>query len=739
MTFTRKLFIQFGFILCVLPSHLIVKNIINYVVFSKPPEENRQRMEEVCNNGIDDDGDGLIDVFDSDCQCLKIGENLVPNGDFESFDPDCCTQSIEGEDICVDSWSHKAGTPDFVNRPCFWRTDEALAPIFGVPLDNNFFGVIVAYPINDLGLPDSIEVDFSPWSETIGTCLNQSLKTGRTYSISFDVALKPNQDSELVEDAFFLVNGISKCDSLSYYRTDSSFCELPLEYENLGRINLLDLEAGWNTFQSEVTLTKDLEAVFLSMDCSFKNQSTIYEVVFFDNLEIKEKQASLPVSFEISSVGNICRDNLNFIVSPITRASFQWYQDSILIEGADKPILPFDSTMDVNSQFHISIEPEGGNCQLIGPFQIEMPIPQDFIFFLEATICEGVAYPFGDTLLTETGNYEYATIAENGCDSMVTLELLVLKEIVGDTMQIEQEIGKDYFFNGELFTEAGLYNFTFTAKSGCDSTIWLDLSFFDPCAGFEVLAEWAESDCEEAANGWIELMVEQAIPSVNYSIDDGQTFQTQSRFENLTAGIYSIIVMDTNSNCTTSTEVILQDGFNNLSLSLPDDTTLFVGQSIHLKPSLNLEAWVLEWQSEAVIPCSGCSTLRLNPTISAYYYLMATDRNGCTLRDSIYIDVLPKPQLFIPNVFSPNGDGINDVLKIEGQATYLANVETFSIYNRWGDLVYQTTGGATNRELLWDGTIKNQLATSGVYLYWVKWKNEENNIEILHGSITLIR
>ncbi len=97
------------------------------------------------------------------------------------------------------------------------------------------------------------------------------------------------------------------------------------------------------------------------------------------------------------------------------------------------------------------------------------------------------------------------------------------------------------------------------------------------------------------------------------------------------------------------------------------------------------------------------------------------------------IDVITNPELYIPNTFTPNGDGHNDVFKVRGP--YFA-IYYFAVYNRWGELMYETTDPSQG----WDGNYKGRPSDPGVFGYYVKAKCSETAEEIFKkGNVTLIR
>lgn len=117
------------------------------------------------------------------------------------------------------------------------------------------------------------------------------------------------------------------------------------------------------------------------------------------------------------------------------------------------------------------------------------------------------------------------------------------------------------------------------------------------------------------------------------------------------------------------------------------------------------------------------------------YVLTGTTPSGCEDSDTIEIYVVMQPNMFLPNAFSPNGDGLNDVLRpnIIGYSI----IKTFEIYNRWGQLVYKS---ANNNQDGWDGTYEGKDADIGVYYYRVTYVDAMTNETLVStGDVTLLR
>lgn len=97
------------------------------------------------------------------------------------------------------------------------------------------------------------------------------------------------------------------------------------------------------------------------------------------------------------------------------------------------------------------------------------------------------------------------------------------------------------------------------------------------------------------------------------------------------------------------------------------------------------------------------------------------------------INVITNPEVYIPNTFTPNGDGYNDIFRVRGPQYAIFY---FAVYNRWGQLVYETEDPTQG----WDGNFKGKMSDPGVFGYYMKAKCDEQSEEIFKkGNVTLIR
>jgi gliding motility-associated-like protein len=210
--------------------------------------------------------------------------------------------------------------------------------------------------------------------------------------------------------------------------------------------------------------------------------------------------------------------------------------------------------------------------------------------------------------------------------------------------------------------------------------------------------------------------------------------ETSTSLSGLAAGTYSVLVTDDNG-CTANQNFTLTT-IGNLPVDIdPSYVEIEAGESVVLTATGG-DNYV--WTPTTGLSCTNCPNPTANPTVTTTYYVSASDDNGCTGGDSSLVVIkLACGDLFVPTIFSPNGTGpdANNKLCVFGTASCIEDLK-FQIYNRWGELVFETTDIAT----CWDGNYKDKPANSGIFVYrlYVKLYNNDEPIDI-SGNTTLVR
>ncbi|WP_301929042.1 gliding motility-associated C-terminal domain-containing protein [Ferruginibacter sp.] len=126
-----------------------------------------------------------------------------------------------------------------------------------------------------------------------------------------------------------------------------------------------------------------------------------------------------------------------------------------------------------------------------------------------------------------------------------------------------------------------------------------------------------------------------------------------------------------------------------------------------------------------------------NPTVKLTadetFTLTVKNELGCTAHDTVKLRVLKGPGFYVPNAFSPNGDGLND--RFRPTAVGISNLEYFRIFNRYGDIVFETSNVGEG----WDGTYKGIKQNIGNYVWMIKGTDRLGRVKMLKGNVVLVR
>ncbi len=242
-----------------------------------------------------------------------------------------------------------------------------------------------------------------------------------------------------------------------------------------------------------------------------------------------------------------------------------------------------------------------------------------------------------------------------------------------------------------------------------------------------VTAEWSMKipSCHNGNDGLIEIFSSGGTSPYSYQWQDGQTEKTAL---SLTSGTYNVRVIDANS-CVFDTTIIMNDPPEmkiNYTIQPPlcpgiNDGTIEIGVEGGIAP------YYYEWSDYSTTPIQ----VDLH---EGKYEVTITDENGCQKKDAIPLVSTRKHCLFIPNVFTPNGDGSNDTWEIDNM--YLYPDAVIEVYDRWGQLVFVSDPGYNQQ---WDGSQNGKKLPVDSYHYVIDLKKYSSspvigNITILYGK-----
>ena len=201
---------------------------------------------------------------------------------------------------------------------------------------------------------------------------------------------------------------------------------------------------------------------------------------------------------------------------------------------------------------------------------------------------------------------------------------------------------------------------------------------------------------------------------------------------------YTVVGSD-NAGCFKDTAIVNIKVYPYPTIDAGKDTTIILGQSIRITPVISSDVTNITW-----LPPSGIASYQFpgiiaRPYANTEYTAEASNSGKCKASDRVTVFVIcNNMNVFIPNTFSPNDDGVNDIFYIRGSGIF--KIKTLRIFNRLGEVVFESSNKYPNDASAgWNGTYKGQRLISDVYVYMAEVLCENNSLLSYKGNITLIK
>jgi gliding motility-associated-like protein len=274
---------------------------------------------------------------------------------------------------------------------------------------------------------------------------------------------------------------------------------------------------------------------------------------------------------------------------------------------------------------------------------------------------------------------------------------------------------------GATYNQTGTYSDTIVNSNGCDSIIQLNLTI----TGLPIVTAESDSASCGLPNGSATAAATGGSGNYSYTWSNGAT---GSFVIGLAAGSYSVIATDQNG-CTSSTQVsVSSTSASGVSL-IANDTFLEYGDSVTLEV---LGANTYLWAPPDGLSCTNCPSVIASPLASTVYQVTGVDSSGCGYLLNVKLEVdIELNEIFVPDAFSPNSDGINDKVFVRGSIKEFS----FSVFNRWGEVVFRTQNQSTG----WDGTFRGKELEVGVFVYYLSGTDAAGNAFNKKGNISLVK
>ena len=199
------------------------------------------------------------------------------------------------------------------------------------------------------------------------------------------------------------------------------------------------------------------------------------------------------------------------------------------------------------------------------------------------------------------------------------------------------------------------------------------------------------------------------------------------------------VIGDDGKNCFKDTAYVPVQVYPYPTVRLPNDTTIEIGNPVTIVPMLSQDVTSVLWQFPPYLLSTNYPNITVQPKTDSRYIVKVSNEGGCEALDNMMVVVTcGKGQVFIPNTFSPNADGANDVFFVRGTNIY--KVKQMSVFNRWGEIVFQKTSiNANDAGAGWDGRFNGQLLNPDVYVYMIEVICETGGVLLYKGNVTLVR
>lgn len=199
-----------------------------------------------------------------------------------------------------------------------------------------------------------------------------------------------------------------------------------------------------------------------------------------------------------------------------------------------------------------------------------------------------------------------------------------------------------------------------------------------------------------------------------------------------TPGIFDVQLTVTNALGESASTTNSITAFDSPVVDAATDTIIELGGNALLVATTLTPDVTYTWTPDDYLTCDDCPTTLASPVDSTTYVVTISDVNGCTASDSVVVYVNFVEALGVADAFSPNGDGENDILYVQGRGL---SAMKFSVYNKYGEKVFESQ----TQDIGWDGTFRGREQNPGVFTWVLDYTFVNGSGGMLKGTTTLIR
>jgi gliding motility-associated-like protein len=413
--------------------------------------------QEICNNGKDDDGDGLTDLQDPDCQCrFTVTDNLLLNGSFESYKhcPIAYTYSVN-HDI-ADYWEY--GTYTNISEVSFYHNINCsydwaqvmlhMPPEFPLPDGNGLISIL-----------HNAYIDPIPENEMtksyVGQCLQAPLTPGTEYTLSFYAGRFRSWDDRVGKIYPFSVAifGNADCSAVPFGKPNVLGNGCPTDYPGWVLLGKTTVTSDGEWVQSKINFTVPfaINVIEIGPDCSIlppivslADSTTFFDYhnYYLDDLHLLPTK-NFPFEYIHPQTGSACSGNGLAVLQapPFPNATYQWYKDSVAIAGATN--ITYQLPLLTKNAYYNVVVTTPGKCVITEPFLAvanglnNVNIPADTILCSDSSIIlapamDGILYTVNgtertDVIIDQPGEYNIVVTDTYNCQKTFNVKVVEQK------------------------------------------------------------------------------------------------------------------------------------------------------------------------------------------------------------------------------------------------------------------------------------------------------------------------
>jgi len=438
-----------------------------------------------------------------------------------------------------------------------------------------------------------------------------------------------------------------------------------------------------------------------------------------------------PPLFSLPSDTSLCLNNTFELTYNIPNSKFLWS------DGDTTPSKFIRSS----GTYWLSVTNASG-CTYLDTFSISF-VPLEMLT-RDTFICQDHTIQYGGNFYKPGEKITDTLSGVSSCDTILTWNVrglpIPLPALIADTLVCPNQLSliqtslpyqiyswSNSSTQSDVLVSPGTYTLTVTDYNGCSNSSSITISQVPPL-DYQIISQDPRCFGE---TGSIQIdILNGGAPGFHYFLNGSSNLT--GKFDQLTAGKYTITITDAEA-CMVQDTVYIQPG-NELLIQMKQSIDLLLNQSAVIPFSV-LKGSVKDiWSDPSTnIRLLSGNQFEIITSLDQTLTIFFADDSGCVYSIPLIIKILRDDKTYFPNVFSPNGDHIND-----HWIPYIGPDYKFSklsIFDRWGNLIYHSMN-----EPIWDGRNSNgQIVNPGVYLYSIHLLNNLSEPKFEYGDITLVK